>query len=168
MFKYVRHALIIAGLFASLWFVNSQIRAMNTLKNEGADVSLKLRPVDPRALMQGDFMALAYSEDSLPERDREAATSGAAILELNVQGIGVFKRLDEGTALSRTEIKLNFARDFRGNASYGGERYFFQEGTAQIYEEAEYGLFKVGPDGRAMLVGLADEDLKPIKPAPNP
>jgi len=43
-------------------------------------------------------------------------------------------------------------------------RYYFQNGTAQTFEDAEYGIFKINPSGRAILVGLADENFAKIAP----
>ena len=36
------------------------------------------------------------------------------------------------------------------------DAYFFPEGTGSVFESAKYGDFRVLPDGRALLVGLAD------------
>ena len=42
------------------------------------------------------------------------------------------------------------------------DAYFFPEGTGKAFERAKFGDFRVLPDGRALLVGLADADGKPI------
>ncbi|MPM45457.1 hypothetical protein SDC9_92144 [bioreactor metagenome] len=42
------------------------------------------------------------------------------------------------------------------------DAYFFPEGTGKVFERAKFGDFRVLPDGRALLVGLADADGKPI------
>ena len=62
----IRNIIIVAGLVLTGLFFASQIRALETLKSDGDTVLLKLRPVDPRALMMGDFMALAYDWQALP------------------------------------------------------------------------------------------------------
>ena len=49
-----------------------------------------------------------------------------------------------------------------GDVWLGTNAYFFEEGTAQRYEDARFGEFRVDRDsGEAVLVGLADADLKP-------
>ena len=164
MFKTLRIALILIGLVFTLLFFNNQIRTMNVIAEDGVSVMFKLRPVDPRAFMQGDYMALRYSEDSLPVGEPDAPASGVAIVKIDNKGIGTFARLSDGSALGPNEIRINYARKIRNDLSYGGERYFFQEGSAERFEAAEYGIFKVSPKGRAILVGLAGEDLKIIKP----
>jgi len=46
--------------------------------------------------------------------------------------------------------------------TFGAPRYYFQNGTAETYENADHGIFKVSPKGRAVLVGMADEQFKEI------
>ena len=168
MFKFVRVGLIALGLLFTLFFFNSQIHQMNLIKQDGADVLFKLRTVDPRAFMQGDFMALRYSEESLPQLGDTDPSAGIAIVAVDRRGVGTYVRLDDGTELTDTEMRVKYGAMIRGGVSYGGERYFFQEGTAKTYEAAEYGMFKISPDGRAMLVGLAGEDFEALMPPPNP
>jgi uncharacterized membrane-anchored protein len=45
--------------------------------------------------------------------------------------------------------------------------WYFTEGTGKQWENAKYGEFRVKEDGSALLVGLADENLKPINPKLN-
>jgi uncharacterized membrane-anchored protein len=42
------------------------------------------------------------------------------------------------------------------------DAWYFREGDAPLWEKARYGEFRVLPDGTALLVGMADADLKPI------
>ncbi|GGX65444.1 membrane protein [Litorimonas cladophorae] len=150
-------ALGIAGLFGS------QIQTLETIKMEGETVLLDLRPVDPRALMMGDFMALAYAEEASRELPDDLPPSGQFVLTLDAKKVGRFARLADEQALENGEIRINYIRQRRG-VTFGAPRYYFQNGTAEIYEQADYGIFRVSPSGRAILVGLADEDFKEIKP----
>lgn len=159
----IRVFIILLGLVCSVAFVNSQIKTMSKINDEGEMVLLQLRPVDPRAFMMGDYMTLDYAAGTLPVRDEEGPPSGQAIVSLDENNVATFVGLDKGE-LSTSEIRINYARDFRGRATYGGSRYYFQEGTAELYEAAEYGVFKVAPSGRALLVGLADENFDLITP----
>ena len=43
------------------------------------------------------------------------------------------------------------------------DAWYFREGQAQRWEGARYGEFRVGRDGRALLVGLADAGLRPLR-----
>ena len=42
------------------------------------------------------------------------------------------------------------------------DAWFFKEGEAQRWQAARFGEFRVLPDGRALLVGMADANLQPI------
>jgi uncharacterized membrane-anchored protein len=42
----------------------------------------------------------------------------------------------------------------------GPDAFFFEEGTGAQYEGARYGEFRLQADGKALLVGLRDEQFK--------
>ena len=42
------------------------------------------------------------------------------------------------------------------------DAWFFKEGEAERWAQAKYGEFRVGKDGRALLVGLRGADLKAL------
>ena len=44
------------------------------------------------------------------------------------------------------------------------DAWFFREGEGERWAAAKYGEFRVASDGRALLVGMADAELKPILP----
>lgn len=153
--------LIAGGLALVLAAVNTSIWRNESLLAHGTLVSLELAPVDPRSLMQGDYMALdwAVARDlrqrlgaDLPASGfvvvrREAASSRAALV-----------RLDDGSPLAEREIRL--AYEVRaGRVRIAADAYFFQEGHAREYERARYGALRVDRQGRALLAGLQDADL---------
>jgi uncharacterized membrane-anchored protein len=45
----------------------------------------------------------------------------------------------------------------------GTDAWFFKEGTAAKWQQARFGIFRVGTNGTALLVGMADKDLAEIK-----
>ena len=45
----------------------------------------------------------------------------------------------------------------------GTDAYFFEEGRADAYASAKYGQFRLGPDGRLLLVAMTDDQLNVIK-----
>jgi len=153
-------ALGIAALFGS------QILALEAIKTDGETVLLELRPVDPRALMMGDFMALRYAEERPMSLPNAVPPSGQFILTLDENKVGNFSRVSDGAALSDSEVRINYIKQRRG-VTFGAPRYYFQNGTAKTYEQADYGIFKIAPSGRAILVGLADENFEKIEPPSN-
>ena len=43
------------------------------------------------------------------------------------------------------------------------DAWFFKEGDAAKFETARYGEFRILPNGSALLVGMADEHLQPLR-----
>lgn len=154
-------ALGIAGLFGS------QIKALEDIRQNGEIIFLDLRPVDPRALMMGDFMALRYAEEISRNLPADSAPKGQFILTLDENRLGTFDRVSDGSDLAANEVKINYVRQKHG-VTFGAPRYYFQNGTASTYQGADYGIFKLAPSGRAILVGLADENFEKILPPESP
>lgn len=161
----LRYALIGIGALGIAGLFGSQIKALENIKETGETVLLDLRPADPRALMMGDFMALRYAEEVSRELPNNLALSGQFILTLDDNKVGTFSRVaaPDEPKLSANEIRINYIDRPRG-VTFGAPRYYFENGTAKAYEAGDYGIFKVSPTGRAILVGLADEDFNEILP----
>ena len=158
-----RYGLIALGAAAIAALFGSQITALEGITRSGDTVLLDLRPVDPRALMMGDFMALRYVEEISSEIPKEIAPSGTFVLALDENKVGTFDRVFEGNNLAANEVLINYIRRRRG-VTFGAPRYYFQNGTAETFEAGDYGIFKVSPEGRAILAGLADENFQEILP----
>lgn len=165
--KFIRIAIILLTTAVIGWMFSSQIRSLNIVKSDGQTVFMDLRPVDPRALMLGDYMRLRYAEERLPEglKVNEIPPKGAFIMTLDANNVATFNRLDDGVALGPNEIKINYTRTNR-SVTFGAPRFYFENGTAEDYEPARYGVFKVDKTGRAILVNLADDNRQIIKPKP--
>lgn len=87
MKKYSR-ILIIVNLLLLLGYFNwSVFKKEQTLK-DGQLVLLELAPVDPRSLMQGDYMRLNYKESASDLKDEKTASRGYAILSTDSNQVG--------------------------------------------------------------------------------
>ena len=53
-------------------------------------------------------------------------------------------------------------RQRNGQIQFATNAFFFQEGTASIYEQAKYGLFKVNAKGEMLLARMLDAQLQPL------
>jgi len=147
-------------------FNKSLLHKEDTLAN-GTLVLLELAPVDPRSLMQGDYMRLSYAivnQNSSLNYKRDNLKSGYCVIELDNKGIARKKRLQASVfPKSDTEYSIRFtSKSFRG-ISIGAESYFFEEGSAEKYEKAKYGGLMVDNKGNSILVGLFNEQLEEIK-----
>ena len=123
-----------------------------------------MAPVDPRSLMQGDYMALRFALPDGALRDKSlTGPRPKAIGTLDENSVLSLKRIGEqNTTLAADEIAINLSFK-NGRWIVVTDAWFFAERTAQKWEAARFGEFRVLPDGRALLVGMADKDRAPIK-----
>ncbi len=162
---------IITGLLA-LGLINNSILQKEALLEEGDVVYLELAPVDPRSLMQGDYMALRFAASNKIRaelRKRQAAQGitgwrlethdGTIAVKLDDRLIGRFARITDQHKLAADEQLIRF-RVRNGQVEFATNAFFFQEGTAEQYTEAKYGEFRVAADGNLLLTNLRDKDLK--------
>ena len=153
---------LIAGLVI-LALVNFGIYQRERLLTEGRIVLLRLAPVDPRSLMQGDYMRLNFeiAGQAFPTAASAPAADGHLVVLLDENGIGRFGRLGEARRLAPGEVALRYRiRDGRPN--FATDAYFFEEGQAERYAAAAFGEFRVGADGEMILTGLRGPRLEKL------
>lgn len=153
----MRSMVIFGGLALALLGPAGLVVQKEYLLANGRPVLLELAPVDPRSLMQGDYMTLNYAITREQGWDNEARPrDGNLVLKLDEQGVGRFVRFHQpGSALGPEEFLLRYrVRD--GRVRLGAEAFFFQEGHAERYEAAKYGEVRVASSGSSVLVGLRD------------
>ena len=143
--------LLIVGLVLVLGMVNWSILAKERIKTTGERIYLELAPVDPRSIMQGDYMALRFA---LADRI-DAKESGSAPLVVDERGVATLNP-DSGARGLRIRYRIRGGRVWLGTNAY-----FFEEGTAERHAGARYGEFRIDREsGEAVLTGLRDGDLK--------
>ena len=134
---------------------------------EGEVVYLELAPVDPRSLMQGDYMALNFALSNQirsalhqSERDEDSlqARNGYVVVRLDEQRIAHFQRLDDGSSLRDDERRLRY-RLRNGQVRFTTDAFFFQEGHGERYKPARYGQLRVNTKGEPLLVALYNAEL---------
>lgn len=160
----------VVSLIVSLAAVNWSIRHKELHLSTGTTVYLQLAPVDPRSLMQGDYMALRFALANDIQRNLLTTSSpvasplpiktsdGYVVVTLDTRGVASYGRLDRYDALADNEIKMHY-RVRGGRIKFATNAFFFQEGTARAYQNARYGQFKVDSDGELLLTGLYDKEL---------
>ena len=154
-----RSYIALAACVVSLVLVNVSIWGKERLLRDGKVVYLELAPVDPRSLMQGDYMALRFRlAESVPAK---SAADGHVVAALDARGIATYRRLQEGKPVESNEVLLRYrVRD--GQLKFATNAFFFEEGTGTRYEQARYGEFRVAPDGELLLTGLRGKDLRKL------
>ena len=155
-------------LVVALGLVNWSIFKKENHLSQGAIVYLELAPVDPRSLMQGDYMALNFRVaqqvyEALPKFDEHRswnsnAGDGFVVVKLDKERRAHFVRLFTGGTLAPDELKLQY-RVRNGAVKFATNAFFFQEGHAQLYEAARYGQFRVNDRGEILLAAMYDQHL---------
>ncbi len=169
---------------------------------ERENPSAGFAPVDPRAPLMGDYMALRYvvnndirkalaaqknaqknaqenvqkaaekdgqkdgqkegqkaepAEKVTTAREQKRNAEGFAVLRITndpVPQAATFVRLHDGSPLQAEEFLLAYR--LRGyEVTSAAPAFYFQEGTAQQYAGAKFGVFKLAADGKTLLVGLS-------------
>ena len=158
------------SLAVILGVVNWSIFEKEKHLDGGRIVYLDLAPVDPRSLMQGDYMALRFKLADeiykvLPKAETQKrwrhdvnAVDGYAIVTVDERSIGLFKNIYIEQVLSEDEVLMRY-RVRNSAVKFATNGFFFQEGHGKYYESARYGQFRVDDKGELLLVGMYDKDL---------
>lgn len=157
-------------ILVALILVNFSIFQKERLLETGKRVVLELAPVDPRSLMQGDYMALDYaltrslSQQLAAEDPRNIHSSGTLVVELDDQQRAIHGHISRSAEVLKPQQVLMKYRLVNHRLQVGTPSYFFQEGQAERFENARYGAFRVSDDGTSILIYLLDAEGKPIVP----
>jgi len=156
--KKYKWIIILINLIILLGLFNNSIIKKETLLSNGKLILLELAPVDPRSLMQGDYMRLRYTISENINYD-SISKRGFCVVKLEETGIAKKVRIqDDRTPLNEKEYLIEYtSKGWRG-INIGAESFFFQEGEAEKYENAKYGGIKVDNQGNSLLIGLYDEN----------
>lgn len=128
-----------------------------TIKS-GTLVLLDLYPLDPRSLMQGDYMRLRYEMTRSWDRGKDFASRGYCIVKQGENNIASYERLQANNAnLAEGEVAIKYYGSSR-TIKIGAESFLFEEGQASTYDSAKYGGLRVAENGSAVLVGLYNAD----------
>ena len=152
----MRKWIVVLAALAILLGVNLVIASRERLLEEGRIVLLELAPVDPRSLMQGDYMALRLRvARDMPQTATANGQGGYVVLAVDAGNVASFRRLDDGASLAADEVRMRY-RVRQGAPKFATNAFFFEEGRASDYSKARFGEFRVAPDGEAILTGLRD------------
>lgn len=166
----MRKAIILLTVALVLGLANWNIVQREQLIKNGRIVLLELAPVDPRSLMQGDYMALNYAivDQAFGDRFAKAERDGYLVAQLDNNQVASFLHFDDAKPLAANQAKLRF-RVRQEQIKFATNAWFFEEGSASIYERAKYGEFRVAENGDMLLTGMRDEKLNRLgKPANKP
>jgi len=165
----VRMIILAATGVLVLAVANYEIAAKESLIRDGTTVLLRLAPVDPRSLIQGDYMALRYAmtREVAGAANVEGVSDGVAIVELGERNEASFVAIQtsqhqpHGNQLLLRFRLLRFRK--RGESvRLASDAFFFEEGEMDTYRGARYGELRVNAQGEAVLTGLRYTEGQPM------
>ncbi|EDL65788.1 GDYXXLXY domain-containing protein [Bacillus sp. SG-1] len=155
-------ALLVVLLLQS-GFLGYQTVSNEILLRDGETVKLELAPIDPRSLVQGDYVRLNY-QISEQRSLRDAGFTGEKIqLVLRPEGeIYIYSgyynqrgKWNKEYEKQEKDILINGVIGGDGRIIFGIESYFVEEGTGlEVENAAEFAIVKVAENGNALLVSL--------------
>jgi uncharacterized membrane-anchored protein len=164
----LRRAVVLAGLVLILALVNWSIAQKEALLRDGTVLLIELAPVDPRSLIQGDYMRLEYRiARDISGPGYEWPREGQIVVTASPEHVATFVRRHDGSTPLAAGEHLLFYRRRAGQIRLGTDAFFFQEGHATRYERAKFGELRVGASGESVLIGLRDEQRRPLGAEPN-
>ena len=156
--------LIVLGTLLVLGAVNLAIVGKERIRRDGETAYLPLAPVDPRSLLQGDYMALRFA--LVQELESGDMRTGRAPREGEIRYASVALDTQRVARLATVGAPAPMRLRYRirdGQIWLGTNAFFFEEGMAERFTGARYGEFRVDrASGEAVLVGLRDAGLKPM------
>ncbi|WP_109059756.1 GDYXXLXY domain-containing protein [Aggregatibacter aphrophilus] len=157
--------------------LNYKVQQFEDVLATGKPVVLKIAPVDPRSLMQGDYMALSYailndiranlneSEDGvILAKEKKHPSKVYALIHQDEQGVATLCRVEDSLPNDFKDCVANVylpVNNFKWLPELPSQEYFFAEGKGQHYAQAEYAEYRF-KDGILLLARLLDKDLKAL------
>ncbi|MGD8189297.1 GDYXXLXY domain-containing protein [Brevibacillus ginsengisoli] len=147
-----------------------QVVKSEIILSQGTEIKLNLAPLDPRSLLQGDYVRLNYDISDahtlpLPEHNQWGFEQKVrVVLQRDDKGIYILKGLTDvnGPSSKINEVILNGKRQ-GDRLEYGIETFFVPEGKGfDVQSHAKFALVRVGSNGDAILETLLDEAGNPL------
>ena len=144
-------------------------------------IFVELAPVDPRSILQGDYMALNYqlhfagldasisgitagSEISIQEFKYQPHIMSYVLLDTQRRVIKTSfdSRILQAHPATSTRLSLKNPQNTFEALYPAANSFMFAEGLEPCYRNAKFAELKVKEDGKALLVDLVDSQLKPL------
>lgn len=153
----------LATVMVLLIAINLNIVKKEDLITHGNKLLFRLGPVDPRSIMQGDYMRLRFDLAMILEKELRNLNENNTLVKLNGQAI---VETDENKVVNYVALYDNQKlKEYQYLIPYKSDgyritivtaAYYFQEGKRSHYQKARYGEFHY-KDGEMLLVNLVDK-----------
>lgn len=158
----------------------NKVHTYEDVLNTGEPIILKTAPLDPRSLMQGDYMTLNYeilgdvsNEIELFQTENTEDSEISGILDEKKYFIYALLKRDELGVSTLCRLEIDKPTSFEGCTpniylpikvshwwpSLPSQDYFFAEGKGEYFAQAEYAEYRF-KNGTALLYRLLDKNLK--------
>ncbi|MBS0286809.1 MAG: GDYXXLXY domain-containing protein [Proteobacteria bacterium] len=167
----MRTAVLFIGALVILGFFNIAIYQKEAILSQGQPLYLAISALDPRSMIQGDYMQFRYDIESEMREisSNELQKNSSAVIKGDDNNIAHFVRLYDGKPLANNEKLIHYTYhvlDMR-TIHIQPDSFLFQEGLATLYKNAAFAIFQFKGAKDYLLSGLADKDLKEINPEVN-
>lgn len=162
---------IILAVVSLMIFSGMILRHEMHLKNS-TSIFVELAPVDPRSMLQGDYMVLNYhlyfSPQSLIEDDPRFFNQTQVLTKVRLDAQGRVVETDLNGKIDTKEMGrsrlliLKNPRNHLEGLYPAANSFMFAEGLEPCYRHAKFAELKLRDSGEAMLVGLVDQQLQPL------
>jgi uncharacterized membrane-anchored protein/uncharacterized membrane protein len=144
-------------------FIGYQVWSSESILTQGKTVKLELEPVDPRSLLQGDYVQLGYTISRLGSPDLLVGENIRVVLRMQENGLYEYSGYYEQAGVwnkpyqaDPNDVIINGRTIGGDRVEYGIENYFVPEGTGlELERTAKYSYVKVGKKGDAILESLS-------------
>lgn len=157
---------MIAIIVLQLAMVSVQIVNNEWILSRGKQVKLALQPLDPRSMLQGDYLELRYRinfPDQLESSSGSFKTNPKVKVILAPDSTGShlysYKAIyQDGMKLKPGEVIINGKYNGYDSIYYGIENYFIEEGTGRDWEQrTNFAMVRIGSTGNALLEDVLEK-----------
>ncbi|USG65011.1 GDYXXLXY domain-containing protein [Brevibacillus ruminantium] len=165
IFSIKRYPLLLIILL-QFGLIGYQVWGSETILAKGKTVKLELAPIDPRSLLQGDYVSLNYEISRIDEIE-DGPSYGRVRVVLRKQSNGVHAysgyyqyagEWNQPYQATPDDVVINGQVIGWGRVAYGIENFFVPEGTGlDVERSARYAYVRVGESGDAIIERLAEQ-----------
>lgn len=157
-------------ILLQLSILSVQVIKSEIILQQGETVILELQPIDPRSLIQGDYVMLAYTVGNLEIPNGMHNERVNMVLrkdETNVyQYAGYYhhhKKWNKDYQPEAEDVIITGRYNGDNQVHFGIESYFVPEGTGlEVEENAKFAIVKVAKDGNSILESVQKGRLLPF------
>jgi uncharacterized membrane-anchored protein len=156
-----------ATVFVAIVAINININKKQDIIENGEVLLFELAPVDPRSIMQGDYMRLRFDlagkiQEKIRIKNKNNTIQiqqGFAIVEKGENQIVSFVDLYDEQTIKANQFKIPF-KIRKYQIIFTTNAFYFQEGKASHFQKAKYGQFRMSDSGEMLLADMVDKDFK--------